>query len=468
MDENNSNYNNYHNDNFDRNNRPDNQTSFRTKVIVGISAAMVIGMVGGGVWKMTSLTNSGAGMPKTEFEKQLANDMYVNKDPLKETQVLTSVELDNDVTAVIEESMPSIVSITSEVEMNGSSVFGQPYNKVQQGAGSGFLLGEDKTSYYIATNNHVVADAKTITVTFNDDKDVKGTVKGQDTTGDLAVVVVKKKDVEESTKKVIKVAKLGDSNSVKVGDTVVAIGNALGLGQSCTVGVISALDRDVRISNTKMKLVQTDAAINGGNSGGALLSLDGEVVGINSAKFVEKAVEGMGFAIPISRAQEILKELMNSQDVPEGKQGYLGLSGITITEEDSETYKIPEGVYVREVPKGGAAYKAGVQVGDVITKMNGVGVASIQALQLRANSYTAGTKVTLTVERYKNGEYKEVQLKLTLMSSEDFGKLEYSQNTQNSQNEEPEEQQPEDGYQGNQDEDMQRFYDYFRKYFGDN
>lgn len=468
MDENNSNYNGFQNNNFNRDDKPKKKASFQTKLIISLSAALVVGMVGGAVWKMSGLTNGSIGEPSTEFENQLAKDTYVNDKPLEDTPVLTNVSLDNAVTTVIEESMPSIVSITCEIESQAMNIFGQTYSQIQQGAGSGFLIQEDDSFYYIATNNHVVSGAKTITVTFCDDKDVNATVKGADATGDLAVLAVKKKSVEESTKKAIKIVTLGNSKSVKVGDTVVAIGNALGLGQSCTVGVVSALDREVNISNTKMKLVQTDAAINGGNSGGALLNLDGEVIGINSAKLVEDSVEGMGFAIPISRAQTILSELMNSEEVPEGKEGYLGLSGITVTNEESETYHIPIGVYVREVPDGGAAQKAGVQAGDVITKMNGVGVASIEALQLRANSYKAGTKVTLTVERYKDGEYKELELELTLMSSADFGKLEYSQNTSKGQNDNSEEEIPKEGSEQYSDEDMRKFYEYFKNYFGDN
>lgn len=447
--------------------------SFRAKMVLGLAGALLVGMAAGASYKFSDLSQ-GFPSQRSEFEKQLAKDTYVNEKPLENTAVLTDVELENDVTKVIEENMPSIVSITCQVESTVTSMFGQTYSQMQQGAGSGIIIGEDDMYYYISTNNHVIAGAKTITVTFCDDKDVNAAVKGTDSTGDLAVITVRKRQMEDSTKKAIRIAKLGDSESAKVGDTVVAIGNALGLGQSSTVGVISALDREVSVSNVKRTLIQTDAAINAGNSGGALLNLDGEVVGINSVKLVQDSIEGMCFAIPISNAQTILNELMNNEEVPKGKEGYLGLSGISVSEEESETYHIPLGVYVREVPKGGAAQKAGVQAGDVITKLNGVGTASIESLQERANSYKAGTEVSLTVERYQNGTYKEMELKLTLMSSADFGKLDYSSNTDKGNagtNKEEENsqkgRQPEgDSSKKYSDEDMRKFYEYFKDYFG--
>lgn len=473
MDENNTNFNSDYNQNYNpKDKKPKHKLSFRGKVVLGLSAALTVGMLAGAAWGISDVSIGFPSRGNSSLEEQLAKDTYVNKTPLKSTTVLTNVSLDNSVTSVIEENMPSIVSITCQVESNVTNYYGQTYKQVQQGAGSGILMGEDDDYYYITTNNHVTEGAKTITVTFCDDKDVRGVVKGADTTGDLAVVAVKKKSIEDSTKKAVKIAKLGDSSSVKVGDTVVAIGNALGLGQSSTVGVISALNRDVTVSNVKRTLIQTDAAINAGNSGGALLNLNGEVIGINSVKLIDDSVEGVCFAIPISNAQTIIKELMNGEEVPEGKEGYLGLSGISVSEEESETYHIPLGVYVKEVPVGGAAAKAGVQVGDVVTKLNNVGVSTIQALQARANSYKAGTEIVLTLERYHDGNYKTMEIKVTLMSSNDFGKLEYSKDTttdqdndlnqDNGQNQET----PDEGGQGYSDEDMQKFYEYFKDYFG--
>lgn len=451
--------------------KPKHKLSFTTKVALGISGALAVGIIGGAIWQFSDMASEIRSGSDTSLEEQLQKDTYVNDTPLEDTVVLSDISLDNSVTKVVEDNMAAIVSITCQIESQVTNIFGQTYNEIQEGAGSGIIIGEDDTFYYISTNNHVVAGASAINVTFCDDTDVKATLKGADSTGDLAVIAVKKKNVEESTRNAIKIAELGTSDSVKVGDTVVAIGNALGLGQSCTVGVVSALDREVTIENVKMTLIQTDAAINGGNSGGALLNLDGEVIGINSAKLVEDAIEGMCFAIPISNAQTILDELMNGEEVPEGKEGYLGLSGISVTQEESSQLNIPVGVYVREVPEGGAAYKAGVLAGDVITKLNGVGVATIDSLQQRANSYKAGTEVTLTVQRYKDGVYEELELKLTLMSSADFGDLKYSEDTvsnngSDSNGGDSSEQSPSDPSQEYSEDELRDFYDYFREYFG--
>lgn len=467
MDDNNMNYN---QNNNPRGDKPKHRLSFQTKLILGLSGALAVGVMGGAIWQFSDLASELSGGTNKQLEEQLAKDTYVNEEPLEDTPVLTNVSLENSVTKVIEDNMPSIVSITCQIESQGMNFFGQTYSQVEEGAGSGIIIGEDDTYYYISTNHHVIAGAKTINVTFSDDQDVEGTVKGWDSTGDLAVVTVKKKDIKEATLKEIKVAKLGDSQSVRVGDTVVAIGNALGLGQSCTVGVVSALDREVTIDNVSMSLIQTDAAINAGNSGGALLNLKGEVVGINSAKLVEDTVEGMCFAIPITNAQTILNELMNVEEVPKGKEGYLGMSGISVSQEESQMYNIPVGVYVREVPEGGAAAKAGVLPGDVITKLNGVGVATIESLQERATSYKAGTQVVLTIERYSDGTYEELELKCKLMSSSDFGDLKYSEDTVTNQDDSSVQETPEDGTQdGSQefsDEDYQKWYEYFQDYFG--
>ncbi|MBR3772071.1 MAG: trypsin-like peptidase domain-containing protein [Clostridium sp.] len=454
------------NNNYQQNgNGPKHRLSFTTKIIFGVAGAFLLGAIGGAVIRFSDIATEMPGGKNTALEEQLKKDTYVNDKPLEQTKVLEEVVLENQATKVVEENMAAIVSITSQVETQVSNFFGQTYNQIQQGAGSGIIIGEDQTYYYISTNNHVVQGAKTLTVTFCDDKDIEATVKGTDTTGDLAVITVKKKDVSEDTKKAIKVAKLGNSDSVNVGDSVVAIGNALGLGQSCTVGVVSATNRELSISNVRMNLIQTDAAINAGNSGGALLNMNGEVIGINSAKLVDQTIEGMCYAIPITNAKVILNELMNNEEVEEGLEGYLGLSGFAVTEEESKMYNIPLGVYVREVPEGGAAQKAGVQIGDVVTKLNGVGVATVEALQERATSYKAGTEITLTVERYTDGSYIEKELKAKLMSKKEFGKLEYSKETITDQN--PQQVVPDQGNEnpGYSDEDYQKWYEYFRDYF---
>lgn len=419
-----------------------------SKIVFILLCALAVGGVAGFVWNLSGFATEINIGSNYDLAKRLEKDTYVNKEPLEETKVLSNVDLENDVTKVVEDNMPCTVSITCQVESQEVDFFGQYQKKIEEGAGSGFIMGEDSTNYYISTNNHVVAGARKITVTFSDGKDAEASLKGTDSTGDLAVVAVKKKALSDDTKKAVKVAKLGDSNQIKVGETVVAIGNALGLGQSCTVGVVSAVNREVTVDNVTMKLLQTDTAINFGNSGGALLNLQGEVVGINSVKFVDKTIEGMCFSIPISHAQSILDELMSAESFPEGSEGYLGLSGLTITQEESKALNFPVGVYVKEVPKGGAADKAGLLKGDIITKMNNVSVATIESLQERATSYKAGTKITLTIQRYENGAYQEKVLNLKLMSKNDFGGLKYSEGTVTDNGNSGEGQVPEEGENG--------------------
>lgn len=462
----------------DNHKKPKKKMKFCTKVIAAVSGALVIGVLGGIVWQFSSITGELMNGGRSSLEEQLKKDTYKNEEPLTETKVLSKTSLDNSVTKVVEDNIASIVAITSKITST-TSFFGQEYSQEAQGAGSGIIMDEDDKYYYVATNNHVVTGASSITVTFNDGKDAKGTVKGTDTTGDLAVVTVKKSDLKDSTKKAIKTAALGESSDCTVGEQVIAIGNALGLGQSATVGYISALDRDVDIENVSMKLIQTDAAINGGNSGGALLNTKGEVIGINSSKLVDTTVEGVCFAIPISNAKTILKELMSAQEVKDGEEGYIGIAGTAITSEDSSTYNMPVGVYVSEIPKGSAAESAGIQVGDIITKMNGVGVSTVESLVNRANSYKAGTKVKLTVERYNNGTYEDKELTLVLMSKAKFNKLEYSSKTvKGSGNGQSGNDSGSsdggsingggNGSNGDSSGDVQDFYDYFKKYFENN
>lgn len=331
-----------------------------------------------------------------------------------------------DVSGIVESVMPSIVSITETSTV--SSYFGQSYPT--QGAGSGFIVKEDNDELLIVTNNHVVEGADSITVTFIDESTAKATIKGTDSTSDLAVLSVKVKDLEAKTKSSIKVASLGRSEDVKVGQMAIAIGNALGYGQSVTVGYISAKDREVQLDNEKtsgtttMVLLQTDAAINPGNSGGALLDVNGNVIGINSVKYADTKVEGIGYAIPMSDAIPIINELMNREVLEDHEKGYLGISGRSISEELSKAYGFPVGVYVSKVSENGAASKAGIKQGDVITKINGAKITSIEQVQDKVNNTKAGTEITVTIARSQEGEYKEQDLKVTLKSSETLNGLE--------------------------------------------
>lgn len=350
-------------------------------------------------------------------------------EPVKPDNGLTAVSGGaagpGDVSSIVEMVMPSIVSITET--STATSYFGQSYPT--EGAGSGFIVKEDNNELLIVTNNHVVAGADSITVTFIDNTTAKATVKGTDATADLAVISVKVSDLKKETKGHIKVASLGHSEDVKVGQMAIAIGNALGYGQSVTVGYISAKDREVEVgdsnssgSNT-MVLLQTDAAINPGNSGGALLDVNGNVIGINSVKYADTKVEGIGYAIPMSNAIPIINELMNREVLKDEEKGYLGITGRTIGEEISKAYGFPVGVYVSEVSESGAAKSAGIKQGDVITKINGNKITSIEQVQNKVNNIKAGTEITVTIARSQEGEYKEQDVKVVLKSSETLGEL---------------------------------------------
>lgn len=316
-----------------------------------------------------------------------------------------------DVTKVVNAVMPSIVSITNVSEQQIPNVFGGSQSQESKSSGTGIIVGQNDNELLIATNNHVVSDSKTLTVVFDDEKTAEATIKGTDAAKDLAVIAVKKKDISDDTMKKIKVATLGDSKTLKVGEPAIAIGNALGYGQSVTTGVISALDREVTVENITNKLIQTDAAINPGNSGGALLNTKGEVIGINAAKFSSNGVEGMGYAIPISDATPILNKLMTKttrEKVGENEQGYIGITGANVTQEFSEVYGFPTGAYVSQVTKGSAAEDAGIERGDIIVEFDGTTIDSMETLQNTLQYYKKGEKVKVKIQTpNQGGDYKE-------------------------------------------------------------
>jgi len=334
----------------------------------------------------------------------------------------------SNVADVAEDVMPSIVSITNKSVQEVQDWFSrQTYQMESESAGSGIIIGENDTELLICTNNHVVEDSDTLTVTFIDDESYEAQVKGTDKENDLAVVAVKLDDISDDTRSKIKIAKYGDSDSLRVGEQVVAIGNALGYGQSVTTGIVSALNRDITASEdgsedsatTYQDLIQTDAAINPGNSGGALLNMNGEVIGINSAKASESGVEGMGYAIPISKAMPILENLMSKQTrskVDEDKIGYLGINGQGVSDQAVQLYNVPAGVYVTKVQSGSPADKAGLREGDIITKFDGTEVSDMSDLQERLQYYSAGETVELTIQTNKDGAYAEKTLEITLGS----------------------------------------------------
>lgn len=362
------------------------------------------------------------------------------------------------VSDVAKAAMPTVVAITSvsiQEIPNYFRAFGFGYGDTQQysseGSGSGIIVGENDDELLIATNNHVVdgattlsvcfagndvvnAEAETVNMSSDSDSDgdvnvedaVSAKIKGTDETNDLAVVAVQKSDIPEDTLSQIKIAQLGDSDSVEVGEQVVAIGNALGYGQSVTSGWISALNRSISTSDgtTSDGLIQTDAAINPGNSGGALLNMQGEVVGINSAKYADSAVEGMGYAIPISKAQPILENLMNRQTrdkvEDDSKAAYLGVTSADLSMEAIQMYDMPEGAFVIRVDKDSAAGEAGIQKGDIIVSFDGQTVSGREDLENKLAYYEAGESVDVVVSRADNGEYVQKTISVTLGNRSDY------------------------------------------------
>lgn len=345
----------------------------------------------------------------------------------------TSESKSNGVSDVAENVLPSIVAIDVTATATSTDIFGRTYEQDSTGSGSGIIVGQDDDYLYVATNNHVVDDAKSVSVKFNDDSVYSAEVKGKDSTADIAVVAIKLSDISSDTMENIKIATLGNSDDVKVGEQAIAIGNALGYGTSVTVGYISAKDREVQGEDSNMKLIQTDAAINPGNSGGALVNSDGAVIGINSSKYADTSVEGMGFAIPINTATPIINSIIKAETIPEDEAAYLGIKGIDVASEYAEYYNMPEGVFVNEATEGAPANNAGIKQGDIIVKFNGMDVNSMEALQEKLALCRAGDTVEVTIKRADDGEYKESTIKVTLGKKSDAVD-ESTQNTQKNSN----------------------------------
>ncbi|MBP3620283.1 MAG: trypsin-like peptidase domain-containing protein [Lachnospiraceae bacterium] len=321
-----------------------------------------------------------------------------------------------DVSHIAEGVMPSIVAINVKaIEEYDYGMFGGTYEYESEGSGSGIIIGENDTELLIVTNNHVVSDAETVTVSFIDESVYEAKVKGTDSDNDLAIIVVSLDEISADTRSAIKVAKLGNSEELKVGEQVVAIGNALGYGQSVTTGIVSAVNR--MNSTNATPLIQTDAAINPGNSGGALINMDGEVIGINSSKYMSTQVEGMGYAIPISEVESILDELMNRETrekVDEKKVGYLGVGCTTIDEQVSYLYGMPEGALVSEVMEDSPAERYGIKKNNIIVEFDGVNIKSAEQLVDLLEYYEVGEKVTVTVSYLDDDEYKEKDIEVVL------------------------------------------------------
>ncbi len=346
-----------------------------------------------------------------------AQGTYLGIDPDVPTELRVLTTEESDITEVVADVMPSMVSITEYYQIS-ATYMGHTYTQDGEASGSGIIIGETDDEYIIVTNNHVVSDADDITVTFIDNTEVSAYLKGLEPSMDIAVISVLKSDLGSSTLDTIKVAELGDSSGLVLGQNVIAIGNALGYGQSVTTGIISALNREVTTSDGNTNIyIQTDAAINPGNSGGALLNMAGQVIGINSNKIGGSAVEGMGYAIPISSVRDIIIELMGRDtliEVDEDDLGYIGIYMQVVTPEIAAYYGIPQGIYVSEVAEGGGAEAAGLLQGDIIVRIQGLSVTTNESLTRIMKYYAIGDEVEVTFLRNEDGEYTEHTVNVTL------------------------------------------------------
>ncbi|MCI9340358.1 MAG: trypsin-like serine protease [Dorea sp.] len=374
---------------------------------------LIIGVTASAAFQTSNIV-AGKLLGTKDAEKSAVKQESVNNTKLT---TVSDGTVESDVAEITKNAMPSVVSITNMSVQQVLSFFGGVQERTSESAGSGIIIGQNDTELLIVTNNHVVEGSDTLTVSFIDEESVEANVKGTDANRDLAVVAVELSKIKDSTRDKIAVATLGDSEQIQVGEEVIAIGNALGYGQSVTKGIVSATGRS--IDGIDSSLIQTDAAINPGNSGGALLNAKGEVIGINTAKAAMNAVEGMGYAIPVSEAQATIEGLMNRETrtkVAEEERGYIGIvNGEDVTQDVSEMYGMPMGVYVSETARGSGADKAGITKGTVITALNGISVNGMEALKEQLQYYRIGETVTLTIETPgKGGEYESKDVEVTL------------------------------------------------------
>ena len=390
-----------------------------------VALALTFGVMASAAFQGTNfLFNqvSGDGQEKQEAKLNMASAVSSTSDTADSSEQ-GDTSGTATVSAIAEAAMPSLVAITNQSVQEMMNWFGQSQVYESESSGSGIIIGQTDTELLIITNNHVIDGAQTLSVGFIDETAAEAQVKGTDADHDIAVLSVNLSELSEDTLSQIKVIQIGSSEDLKVGEQVVAIGNALGYGQSVTTGIVSALDRAVTIDGVTNLLIQTDAAINPGNSGGALLNMSGQLVGINSAKYSDTTVEGMGYAIPVDDVTDIIENLMNrtvrTEKAPEGQQGFLGITGQDVTAEISEAYGMPKGVYIISVEEGSAAEKAGLQKGDIITKFDGTSVSSLSDLQNLIAYYSSGETVEVTYSRVSDGQYAEQTGEVTLGSNGD-------------------------------------------------
>ena len=416
--------------------KPRRRSGFGATIGKCAAVALVFGLVAGGVFTGVSYVGTKA---LGVSGQNVSSSKSSSSAKVSQTSTGNAADL-SDVSAIAKEAMPSIVAITNTGTVSYQTFWGTQQQQ-SESAGSGIIIKQDSKYLYIATNNHVVADADSLKVQFVDNETVECKVQGTDASDDLAVVKVALSDIKDSTLKEIKVATVNeDTDTLEVGQGVIAIGNALGYGQSVTNGIISALGRTVTVQDEQTgetvvnnNMIQTNAAINPGNSGGALLNASGEVVGINSAKYSDTSVEGFGYAIPMSDAMPIVEQLIEKGQVDQSKAAFLGIQGQDISSSVASAYNMPQGVYVYQVVSGSPAEKAGLRQGDIITEFDGQTITGMTQLKQLIASHKSGDEVKMTMERLGNG-YKEKSITVTLAAQSDFVSESSSDNSNDSRN----------------------------------
>ncbi|MDO4454142.1 MAG: trypsin-like peptidase domain-containing protein [Eubacteriales bacterium] len=424
------------------------------------ASAMLFGTVAGASYQMSSVNHSDL---NTVQASETETGADANEDLIVSGQM-------NDVSAVVEKVMPSVVAITNKSTQEIKDYFYGTRIYEEESSGSGIIISKNETELLIGTNNHVVENATTLNVCFSvetedpEDAIVSAVVKGTDSQHDLAVIAVNLEDIPEEVLDQIEIAEFGSSEDIAVGEPAVAVGNALGYGQSVTLGIISALDREVTVQDgdnfITNNMIQTDAAINFGNSGGALVNAKGEVIGINSVKTASSGVEGMGYAIPIDTAKPIFEELMNRTTrtiVETEEQGFMGLTPVDVTAEAKQLYNMPSGAFVYDVIKGSAAEEAGIVKGDIITKVDGMAISSKDELLERMQYYKAGETIDVVLQSAQGSEYVERTVSVTLgeRPEDETASAEPEENKSQEQETDSQEYQERDGG-----------YDLFREFFG--
>lgn len=395
------------------------------KAMVSVSLGLVFGLFAGiGFFAVQQTTNlvqteeQGKAVLSEGVQNSDNSQLNESKSGISVTETSNIRVVSSDVQDVAKAVMPAMVSIVNNFTNTVTDFFGQQYRQDEAASGSGIIVAESDEELLIVSNYHVVANAKQLDVSFIDGSQAVAQIKGTDSDMDLAVLAIPLASLSQETREAIAIATLGDSDTLEMGEPVVAIGNALGYGQSVTNGIVSALNREITLEDGSTgTFIQTNAAINPGNSGGALLNVKGEVIGINSNKIGGSVVEGMGYAIPISAAKPIIADLMLKQTrniVEDDQKGYMGITLQTITDQFSQMYKMPQGIYVTGVEEGSPAHQAGLLAGDIIVEFDGEKIASYEDLQEVLQYYAAGTTAKITVKRPQNGEYQTVDMNITL------------------------------------------------------